>query len=108
MQFCSAGKATGCALPSSASGSWAVEWETQLSVCSGKVFWLEELKAVFSSKWGYKLVSLPGSSGRRSSKATKAVCGLESSRPVPEVPWQNRSTGFALRMISSVSLSAQT
>lgn len=59
--------------------------------------------AVFSDKWGYELVSLPGH--RSSSSATQAVWGLVSSLPLSQVVlWLNRATGFALGVISSAYL----
>lgn len=73
------------------------------SVCSGKTFLSSRLMAVFSDKWGYELVSLPGH--RSSSSATQAVWGLVSSLPLSQVVlWLNRATGFALGVISSAYL----
>lgn len=62
------------------------------------------LKVVFSNKWGYELVSLVGCSRRSSLKAINALCGLDSSQPMPQVPWPNKTTGFALGAISSAHL----
>lgn len=49
----------GCTSDSSATESRAVGWATELSVYSGKVPWSGELKALFSSEWGYEFVTLP-------------------------------------------------
>lgn len=53
------GKVMGCTSDSSATESRAVGWATELSVYSGKVPWSGELKALFSSEWGYEFVPLP-------------------------------------------------
>lgn len=72
-------------------------------LCSFCVLWSSRLMAVFSDKWGYELVSLPGH--RSSSSATQAVWGLVSSLPLSQVVlWLNRATGFALGVISSAYL----
>lgn len=62
------------------------------------------LKAVFSRKWSYKLLFLLRHGGRCSSPATEAFCGLDSGWPVPQVPWPDKTTGFAPEVISSAHL----
>lgn len=57
---------------------------------SQKIPWSGGLMAAFSSKWSYELVSLPSCSWEDSSKASKAPCGLDSSQPVPQVPWPDQ------------------
>lgn len=72
-------------------------------MCSGKTLLSSRLLAVFSYKWGYELVSLPGH--RSSSSSTTQAWGLGSSFPLSQVvPWLNRATGFALGVISSAYL----
>lgn len=73
-------------------------------MCSGWVPWLGRLEAICSDKWGYNLVSLYGHSGRSSCKTGKALCCLNSSQPVPQIPWLERATGFALKTIGSAYL----
>lgn len=72
--LCRQGKPQVCAFCSSATGTRAVRGALQLPMCSGKVPRSGRLKAVFSSKWGYELVSLPRHHGRSSSKAANAFC----------------------------------
>lgn len=50
------------------------------SVGSGKAPWSSGLSALFGSKWGYKPVSLPGSS---SSKASKALYDPDLTKSAP-------------------------
>lgn len=46
-------------------------------------------KAILSNRKGYELVLFPGWNRGINSKPSKAlVCGLESSQPTPQVPWQ--------------------
>lgn len=54
------GKATICALCSSATISKAVGWDMLLPVCSDEALWSCRLEAVFSKGRGYELVSLSG------------------------------------------------
>lgn len=51
----------------------AGERAIQLLICSGYAPWLDRLKVVFNNEQCYELDSLPGYSGRSSSKARKIV-----------------------------------
>lgn len=87
------------ALCSSATVRKTVGWAMQL-LFSGKISLSGSLKVILSNKWSYKLVFLPVYSERSSSKAHNVLCGLDSSQPMPEVPWLNRATDFSLGVIS--------
>ena len=50
---------------------------------------------------GLWIIYLPGHSERTNSKVGKALCGLDSSWPMPQAPWPNRVTALALQPISS-------
>lgn len=82
------GEAQLCAPCSSVIVSRVVGWATEPPMRSPQVPWSGGQKAVFSKKWSNKLVTLPGCSGRSISKACKALCCLNSSLPVPQVPGQ--------------------
>ena len=68
------GTTEGCALCSSATVIRTVGWAKQLTMCCAKVPWLGRLKTLFSSKWGYDLVSLPRCCRRSSTKAANTLC----------------------------------
>lgn len=57
------------------------------------------------NEWDYKLDSLPGGSGRCSSKANKALCCLNPSLPTYQVPWLNKTIGFVWQAICFAFLS---
>lgn len=79
-------------------------------IATSCVFFLGSLVAqaegYISDDWGYELVSLPGAVGEAPLKAVKLFLSyLNSTRPVSQVPWPNRATGFALLTIASACLS---
>ena len=73
-----------------------VSWTTQLPRCSckfpGQVVW--KLYSAVNRVTN----SLPclGAVGKAASRLLNSLCELNSSQSMPQVPWLNRATGFAL------------
>ena len=74
-------EAMGCVICLNTIVCRAGERAIQLLMCSGYAPWLERLKVVFTNSQCYELDSLPGYSGRSSSKASKALCLLSYLKP---------------------------
>lgn len=75
-----------------------------MDYAAAHVLWLGPLtgqdEGCIQQSCGYELVSLSRQSRRTGAKSSKAVCGLNSKLPMPQVLWPNRAMGFAVLIIS--------